>query len=344
MTGGRDGIGSPVAGRTPAEIGARTSVPSNFASSGESRSTWIAVVAAVCLALIALGVGVAVARVALERASRPVRATGIALPSEATAPKSVASAGGAGTGATAQRPAGGQPPAVSPRKVTASTAASAPAARTTPERMASLLPGSQQLIVVTGARLGSNSGTLELYNLEGSRWVKVLGTHANFGKNGLIDGVKRRQGHLQTPTGIWWAGEFVFGQHPSAPAGTRMPYRPINSNSWWSSEPNGTYNTWVQSSAAVSGEHLADSKVQYEYAINSGYNATPNQRVIGRGTAIFLHIFEPSGNALGPYTHGCVAISRAAMLKLIALLDPARKPSVAIGTLMPHTPTSIWSY
>lgn len=218
------------------------------------------------------------------------------------------------------------------------------AGMTLPQQMAHLPVGSRQIIIVTGPRIGAKSGTLAIYNEDGGRWVQVLSTAANFGANGLVDGVQRRQGDKQTPTGIWTLGSFLFGQHPAPPAGTKMPYRHVTQSSWWSSEPNATYNTWVNSSAHVSGEHLADSVVQYQYAFNTGFNAPPSQRVIGRGTAIFIHCFEPPGNALGPYTHGCVAIAPSAIVKVFALLDPARHPTCAIGTLAKGTPTSIWAY
>ena len=143
---------------------------------------------------------------------------------------------------------------------------------------------------------------------------------ANFGKNGLVDGEKRRQGNLQTPTGIWTIGSFLFGLHPSPPAGTLMPYRPITPDSYWSSVRDSTYNTWV--GHRVSGEHLIDADPQYEYAFNTGYNSPPNERVIGRGTAIFIHCFEPPDNNLGKYTHGCVAISRENMIELFTTAGP----------------------
>ena len=210
--------------------------------------------------------------------------------------------------------------------------------------MHSVLGGSTQVIVITGARIGSRSGTMRIFNKNAGRWVQVFSAPANFGANGLVDGTKRKEGHLQTPTGIWHIGGFLFGQHGSAPSGTKMRYRAITSRSWWSCERDSTYNTWVESGSHVSGEHLADATVQYEYAFNSGYNSLPNQRVIGRGTAIFIHCFEPAGNSLGQYTHGCIALSRANMRRVFALLDPARHPSCAIGTLATGTSTAIYSY
>jgi len=234
-----------------------------------------------------------------------------------------------------------QAESLTPSSATPSTP---PAPAQTPERMTRLLPGSRQLIVITGTRIGSRSGMLAVYNENDGHWVKLLSAPANFGAKGLVDGATRSSGHLQTPTGIWTIGRFLFGQHASPPAGTMMPYRHILRDSWWSEEHNATYNTWVSSMSAVSGEHLADAVVQYEYAFNSGYNSPPNQRVIGRGTAIFIHCAEPPGNSLGKYTHGCIAVDRSVMKRLFTVLDPGRDPSCAIGTLEEGSPTSIWAY
>ena len=216
--------------------------------------------------------------------------------------------------------------------------------KTTPERMARLLPGSRQVIVITGQQIGSRSGKLKVYDNNDGRWVEVMSVPANFGANGLVNGASRTAGHVQTPTGIWRIGGFLFGQHSIPPAGTTMPYRRIGQDSWWSCEANSTYNTWVTSQSTVSGEHLADDPVQYEYAFNTGFNSLPNQRVIGRGTAIFIHCSEPPGNSLGKYTHGCVAIDPSAMRRLFVTLDPARNPTCAIGTLQKGSATSIWAY
>ena len=238
-------------------------------------------------------------------------------------------------------------PAPIPAEVAATPASASSRAadlpKTLPERMARMLPGSRQLIAITGDRIGSRSGRLRVYNLASGHWVKVMDVPAAFGAKGLVDGLKRRSGHLQTPTGIWYIGSFVFGQHRTPPRGTRMPYRHIRQDSWWSDESE-TYNTWVTSRTPIDGEHLADAKVQYEYAFDSGYNAPPNEVVIGRGTAIFIHCSEPPGNSLGKYTHGCVAVDRTAMKRLFRILTPARRPTCAVGTLQKGTPTSIWAY
>ena len=157
--------------------------------------------------------------------------------------------------------------------------------------------------------------------------VQTLSVAARFGRRGLTDGGTRRSGTLTTPTGIWRLPTFAFGTHASAPRGTRLAWRRITANSWWSCRYDRSYNTcMVTSSRHVSGEHLADYPVSYEYAISSGYNAPPNRVVFGRGTAIFIHCF---GKGL---TAGCVSVSRSDMARIVAALDPALRPVCAIGT------------
>ena len=46
--------------------------------------------------------------------------------------------------------------------------------KTLPERMARMLPGSRQIIAITGTRIGSRSGRLRVYNLTGGHWTKVM--------------------------------------------------------------------------------------------------------------------------------------------------------------------------
>jgi L,D-peptidoglycan transpeptidase YkuD (ErfK/YbiS/YcfS/YnhG family) len=200
-----------------------------------------------------------------------------------------------------------------------------------PLGMARVLSGSKQIIVVTGPKLGSTHGKVRIYNLAGGKWKQVLSAPARFGTNGLIEGTKRRQGTRTTPTGIWWPGTWVWGWHKSPPPRTLMPYRQTTKKVWWSAENNSTYNTWVVSSHRIDGEHLVDVRIQYEYALSSGYNAPPNKVVRGRGTAIFLHVFDPPDYHNG-LSAGCIGISRANMIKVFQIMDPARKPCFAIGT------------
>ena len=222
-------------------------------------------------------------------------------------------------------------------------AAKAPEPVALPLGMARVLPGSKQIIVATGGKIGATHGTLRVFDLAGGEWRQVLSAPCRFGTYGLVDGAKRKEGSRMTPTGIWWPGAWVWGWHASAPAGTQMPYRQTTENVWWSDERNSTYNTWVVSTKHVSGEHLVDVRVQYEFALSTGYNSPPNQVVRGRGTAIFLHVFDPPDYHKG-LSAGCVAIARADMIRVFQTMNPALKPCFAIGTAAPGTPASIASY
>ena len=208
---------------------------------------------------------------------------------------------------------------------------------TIPERMASRLDA-RQLVVVTGARLGARTGTLRVYDYEAGDWVREMAVPVRLGANGLTNGLTRRAGTKTTPTGIWRMARFAFGTHARAPAGCELSWRRITRRSWWSSERNDTYNTWVETSRHVYGEHLADYPRPYEFAISSGYNALPNSRVYGRGSGIFLHVIHPG------YSQGCIMLARAEMIRLLRRLDPGRRPACAVGTTRTGTTTCIYAY
>ena len=195
----------------------------------------------------------------------------------------------------------------------------------------------EQLIVATGAKLGDTAGTLQFFDYQNGEWVCTMTVSARFGKHGLTDGAHRQAGNKTTPTGLWSMPNFVFGYRAHSLAGTRMKYRRITKKSWWSSKRGTTYNTWVEAKRWP-GEHLYNVAPQYELAVSTGYNAKPNTSVYGRGSGIFLHV---KGKGL---TAGCVAISRADMIRVCGLLDPAKHPAFAIGTLRRDSKTSIWAY
>jgi L,D-peptidoglycan transpeptidase YkuD (ErfK/YbiS/YcfS/YnhG family) len=195
----------------------------------------------------------------------------------------------------------------------------------------------RQLIVVTVGKLGDTTGTLQFFDYANGTWVCTMTVKAKLGKHGVMDGAHRWAGNKTTPTGLWSMPNQLFGNHARAPSGTKLRYRHITKKSWWSSKRGKTYNTWVEAKRWP-GEHLYGVVPQYEYAISTGYNAKPNQSVYGRGSGIFLHV---QGKGL---TAGCVALSRADMLRICKLLDPSKHPAFAVGTLQRGARTSIWAY
>jgi len=208
---------------------------------------------------------------------------------------------------------------------------------TIPERMA-YRRDARQLIVVTAKSLKSHSGTVRVYEYRSGDWVKLFGSPCRLGRNGLCAGADRRRGNEKTPTGIWRMPGFVFGQHATKPKGTKLEYRHITKYHWWSAEKGKTYNTWVWSRRYVDGEHLINYRTTYEYALSSGYNAKPNTSVYGRGTGIFLHVWQAPGTA------GCVSVPRATMQRVFREMDPDKRRVFVVGTTGANDPTNVFSY
>ena len=146
--------------------------------------------------------------------------------------------------------------------------------------------------------------TLSLWNKIDGEWYENFETYCGYGRNGLS--YNRTAGDGTTPIGAFpILHAFGLGDNP----GTEMTYKKITPNSYLSAETS-TYNTWVESSYKIAGEHLADY-YQYQYAMNIGFNINPT--VVGKGAAIFLHC-----KSIGRWTSaGCVTVPENYMLDLL---------------------------
>ena len=156
-----------------------------------------------------------------------------------------------------------------------------------------------QIIMVIGHNL-------MLFSKANGRWTKDVSSYCGYGQNGFKLANERREGDKTTPIGSFTL-PLAFG--PGKNPGTSMTYRQITKNSYWSGDYD-TYNTWVESSYRVPGEHLIDY-VEYKYAMAIGFNMNPT--VYKRGSAIFLHC----KSADRWYTSGCVSVPEDVMLTLM---------------------------
>ncbi|MEU2790503.1 L,D-transpeptidase family protein [Streptomyces sp. NPDC007100] len=227
-------------------------------------------------------------------------------------------------------------PAAAPAVPRSPAAAPAGAAGPLPTRMADTGGGSQ-LITARAAGPRSTTGTVSWWERHRGRWQRVGSAPARFGANGLTEGRTRKQGTSTTPTGLYDL-PFAFGLR-EAPAGTTVPYRPVRASSWWCQDNASTaYNRWVdprpRDCAAKEAERLADYRVQYGRALVVGFNY--HRPVRGRGAGIFLHV-----NGRGA-TAGCVSVPARAMARIVAWVQPAARPHLAIGT--DSGPTAITRY
>ncbi|WP_069173323.1 L,D-transpeptidase family protein [Streptomyces griseus] len=197
--------------------------------------------------------------------------------------------------------------------------------------------GGTQLITAEAPTTGSTTGRLRWWDRRREGWVAAGSAPARFGANGLAEGATRTQGTNTTPTGLYDL-PYAFGTEPARP-GTRYPYRRVGDRSWWCQDnASRAYNRWVEprpdDCRAEESEHLASYGTQYARALVIGFNyARP---VRGRGAGIFLHVDGRGATA------GCVSVPAAAMERILAWADPARRPHIAVGTR--SGPTAITRY
>jgi len=152
------------------------------------------------------------------------------------------------------------------------------------------------------------------------------------GYGGLVRAAYRRQGSGSTPLGTFrlpWA----FGHHAREDS-WRLRYREVRRGDYWvqdnasayynryRNKSQGGFRWWLPTSDPNSSERLMSFGRQYEYAVVTSFN---HDQVRYRGSGIFLHV-----NGRGA-TAGCVSAPRWFLRYLMRVLDPERRPVVAIG-------------
>jgi L,D-peptidoglycan transpeptidase YkuD (ErfK/YbiS/YcfS/YnhG family) len=172
-----------------------------------------------------------------------------------------------------------------------------------------------------------------LWSFRHGSWRRRLrADDGRIGYGGLVAARRRHQGTGTTPLGTFrlpWA----FGTHVRA-ASWDLGYRRIRRGDFWV-EDNGSdyYNRYrnqaqggfrwrLPASDVNSSERLSDYPVQYEYALVTSFN---HRQVRHRGAGIFLHVNGDGATA------GCVSAPRWFLRRLMARLDQARVPLIAIG-------------
>jgi L,D-peptidoglycan transpeptidase YkuD (ErfK/YbiS/YcfS/YnhG family) len=148
--------------------------------------------------------------------------------------------------------------------------------------------------------------------------------HCLVGKNGFAPQDQKVEGDGKTPSGIFAIGP-VFGYTDDAD--TKMPFYRLKENDFWIDDPKSPdYNKMVSGAKpTVSHEILRRKDDAYKYGAIIEYNRNPI--VPGKGSAIFLHVAEPTSTC----TAGCVAIEEHYMKYLLAWLDPAQKPHIILN-------------
>jgi L,D-peptidoglycan transpeptidase YkuD (ErfK/YbiS/YcfS/YnhG family) len=134
----------------------------------------------------------------------------------------------------------------------------------------------------------------------------------------------KREGDGGTPRGtfrprqLWWRAD----RHPRP--STFLPVRAIGPEDAWCEDPaHRHYNQPVRLHSKQDGDRLRRDDHLYDFIIEIDHNTKP--RIAGRGSAVFLHLARANFSP----TAGCVSMTEAAMLRLLARLGPETR--IVIG-------------
>lgn len=197
-----------------------------------------------------------------------------------------------------------------------------------------------QLVVVSTPSWASTSGSLQMYSRSHGKWIPFGGAIAVvLGRNGLGWGFGLHTGHRsdahkvegdgRSPAGIFSLGP-AFGYAEKPPDRTRLSYHSITDRDYYVDDSlSKEYNQWVHLPDTIpndpnrhwrTAERMRRDDSLYEFGIVIHHNMSPV--VKGRGSAIFLHVWENPESS----TAGCTAMSRANIQALLRWLDPRRNP------------------
>jgi hypothetical protein len=133
------------------------------------------------------------------------------------------------------------------------------------------------------------------------------------GRNGVSR--SKREGDGKTPAGAFRLIGGYKRKDRLLAAHCALQLRPIGANMGWCDDPaDANYNRPLRLPARARHEELLRDDGLYDVVLVLDHNQRPRAR--GHGSAIFFHLTR---NGNDP-TAGCVAISRAAMLRLLPRL------------------------
>jgi L,D-peptidoglycan transpeptidase YkuD (ErfK/YbiS/YcfS/YnhG family) len=130
----------------------------------------------------------------------------------------------------------------------------------------------------------------------------------------------KREGDGGTPRGtfrprrLWWRAD----REPRPR--TFLPVRAIGPEDAWCEDPSSRhYNQPIRRNREQGGDRLRRDDHLYDFIVEIDHNSSP--RVAGRGSAVFLHLARENFSP----TAGCVSMTKATMLRLLARLGPKTK-------------------
>jgi D-alanyl-D-alanine dipeptidase len=142
-------------------------------------------------------------------------------------------------------------------------------------------------------------------------WPGVIGQH------GLARTADKQEGDGKSPAGMFHL-HHVYGYAPAAPAGTRLPYTPVDPSWECVDDPRSSHYTRVLDRRTVaapdwrSAEQMRRDDDFYKLVIDTEYNTRP-----AGGSCIFLHVWGGPEST----TSGCTAMAEPELARLVSALD-----------------------
>lgn len=125
--------------------------------------------------------------------------------------------------------------------------------------------------------------------------------------------VIKREGDGATPIGLWQLRTVFYRSDRMPRPRSRIPIRILLKHDGWCDAPaDRNYNRLVRLPYPASCEPLWRSDSVYDIVVVLDHNSRPRHRC--GGSAIFIHVARPDFTP----TEGCVALSRADLLRFLA--------------------------
>jgi L,D-peptidoglycan transpeptidase YkuD (ErfK/YbiS/YcfS/YnhG family) len=161
---------------------------------------------------------------------------------------------------------------------------------------------------------------------DGWAWWRGRRMRCAIGRAGIIG--DKREGDGATPAGAFVMRRVLYRPDREPPPRTALPATPLDPADGWCDAPDdAAYNRPVRLPYPASAEALWRADGVYDLIVVLGHNDAPP--VLGRGSAIFLHVAQPDFRP----TEGCVALARADLLAVLA--DANAQSRVVVGVMAP---------
>jgi L,D-peptidoglycan transpeptidase YkuD (ErfK/YbiS/YcfS/YnhG family) len=199
---------------------------------------------------------------------------------------------------------------------------------------------SQQILLTLAEDWDSQRARLYLCEKNSGIWQVSGSFQAVCGQNGMAWGLGlyptnpgacsmpgKKEGDGKTPAGVFQLG-VCCGYAPGLTVNRLWPYQQLSRTMRGVDDPNSRcYNQIVDTDrlSEIAGVDWRSSEIMrraddlYKWLVVIGHNP---DNIPGAGSLIFLHLWRDQNSG----TAGCTATSEPTILKILAWLDPARRP------------------